>query len=63
MICNDSINHFASLLPPLPILLPTHIEQLTIDVLLVNNVELVPLTEIPVDKSTCPTGTYMFVKA
>ena len=55
---SDSVNYFAFPLPPLLIPLPTRIEQLTIDVPLVSKVELVPLTEIPVDPSMCPTGTH-----
>ena len=54
---SDSVNSFTFPLPPLPTPLPTHIEQLTIDVLF-DKIELVPLTEIPVDPSMCPTGTH-----
>ena len=55
---SDSDNSFAFPLSPLPTPLPTRIEQLTIDVPLVSKVELVPLTEIPVDPSMCPTGKH-----
>ena len=60
-ICSDSANSLSpnSLVPFSPHTAKHIHEQLSVDAPFVNTVELVPLTEIPVDKSNCSTGAYL----
>ena len=73
-ICSDSVNSLSpnSLVPfsphtakhiPFSPHTAKHIhEQLSVDAPFVNTVELVPLTEILVDKSNCSTGAHLIYK-